>query len=456
MSFIVPCQKLPPLPVCREGSVHQPGSGDDLRQPEFNEQIPNSGHDSIIHHFEHDDSHRATPVGDENQFEGNIGKSIEVHVFQNVFEIQTKEVSQRRSLRSSKLPAKLNDYMLDSKDPVENSSQSPPHIDHHCCYGCGDSLDGIFCRRCACESCRNGANIGYNCPPKVSIISNPEPSYNQNIPIYYDDDDDEESSSFLRDIIISELPSCIAITLVLSTEEPKDSLIIGDEHLDTIPEKESDKFIKSSVENLVLNPSDSEDLSHIRSDCDVPVCDDFTTFSNLLFDADDHFSSSDDESFSDEDVPKEIYSNPLFDEEIISIKIDPHHFNADNDSLSLPENELFHFDVPSFPRPPAKPPDDDEIEPDTGVLTVKVVGDISEHYVLMTRLLPTQPTLALNEEKSPHLLSHRGFKAFQLSSESPMMIYEGNNPNLDVPFLTSLFTCLSACRVCLFSFLCAY
>ncbi|GKF82990.1 hypothetical protein Tco_0244646 [Tanacetum coccineum] len=36
-----------------------------------------------------------------------------------------------------------------------------------------------------------------------------------------------------------------------------------------------------------------------------------------------------------------------------------------NYSPSLPVNESFHFDVPSSPRPPAKPPDDDEIEPDT-------------------------------------------------------------------------------------------
>ncbi|GJT73984.1 hypothetical protein Tco_1033270 [Tanacetum coccineum] len=43
--------------------------------------------------------------------------------------------------------------------------------------------------------------------------------------------------------------------------------------------------------------------------------------------------------------------------------------------------------------------------------------------------------LASNEEKSPHLLSHRGFKAFQLISESPMMISGGNIPILDVPFL---------------------
>nr|GEV29729.1 hypothetical protein [Tanacetum cinerariifolium] len=46
-----------------------------------------------------------------------------------------------------------------------------------------------------------------------------------------------------------------------------------------------------------------------------------------------HEAFSDDESFSDEDVPKEIYSNPLFDEEIISIKIDLHHFNVESDLI---------------------------------------------------------------------------------------------------------------------------
>nr|GEU66896.1 hypothetical protein [Tanacetum cinerariifolium] len=104
---------------------------------------------------------------------------------------------------------------------------------------------------------------------------------------------------------------------------------MGDEHLDTILEKKSDEFIKSSVENLIPNPSESED----ERECDVPVCDDFTTFSNLLFDADEDFSSSDNESFDDEDIPKEIYSNPFFDEEIISIKIDLHQLNAESDLI---------------------------------------------------------------------------------------------------------------------------
>nr|GFD02026.1 hypothetical protein [Tanacetum cinerariifolium] len=74
------------------------------------------------------------------------------------------------------------------------------------------------------------------------------------------------------------------------------------EHLDTIPATESDEFIKSNVENLVPNPSESEG----EHECDVPACDDFTTFFNILFDADDDFSSSDDESFSDEDISKKI------------------------------------------------------------------------------------------------------------------------------------------------------
>nr|GFA22335.1 hypothetical protein [Tanacetum cinerariifolium] len=101
-----------------------------------------------------------------------------------------------------------------------------------------------------------------------------------------------------------------------------------------------------------------------------------------------------------------------------------------NDSLSVLENESFHFDIPSFPRPPAKPPDDD-----SGILTVKMVGDISEHDVPMPKLLPAQPTLISNQKKSPHLLSHRGFKASQLHSECPMMIYGGNTPILDISFL---------------------
>nr|GEW50181.1 hypothetical protein [Tanacetum cinerariifolium] len=318
----------------------------------------------------------------------------------------------------------------DSLSSSENSSQSPSHINHHCCYECGDALDGIFY-----------------------------------------------------------------------------------------------EFIKSSVENLVPNPSESEG----ENECDVPTG--FTTFSNVLFDAEYDFDFSDDQSFSDEDLSKKIYSNPIFDEEIIPMKIDSHSFNAesdliesmpnhdssiiisskidslfdefageltllksippgvnetdchpeeephftkrllydnssprppeefvsensnadiesfspspipikdsdshmeeiglsfnpddpmlssieeddddskrdipileellDNSSLSLPKIESFHFDIPLSYRPPAKPPDGN-----TGILNIKMMGDISDQKVPIPILMITHVS---SQEKSPDLLPH--------------------------------------------------
>ncbi|GJY87379.1 hypothetical protein Tco_0502007 [Tanacetum coccineum] len=78
--------------------------------------------------------------------------------------------------------------------------------------------------------------------------------------ICYDDDDDEESTIPLNEIIF-QIPSSIAITPVLPTMELEDSLIMGDEGLRTIFEKESNEFIKFSVEDLVPIPRESEDTS---------------------------------------------------------------------------------------------------------------------------------------------------------------------------------------------------
>nr|GEV25375.1 hypothetical protein [Tanacetum cinerariifolium] len=45
------------------------------------------------------------------------------------------------------------------------------------------------------------------------------------------------------------------------------------------------------------------------------------------------FDSVDDQSLSNEDFPKEIFLNPLFEEEIIPMKIDQHHFDAESDLI---------------------------------------------------------------------------------------------------------------------------
>nr|GEU68688.1 hypothetical protein [Tanacetum cinerariifolium] len=111
----------------------------------------------------------------------------------------------------------------------------------------------------------------------------------------------------------------------VTPNETVDSLIIGDKHLDTIPATESDEFIKSSVENLVPNPSESEG----ENGCDLPAC--FTTFSNILFDAEYEFDSVDNQPLHNEDFSEEIFSNPLFEEKINSMRIDQRHFNAESD-----------------------------------------------------------------------------------------------------------------------------
>nr|GEW47618.1 hypothetical protein [Tanacetum cinerariifolium] len=427
------------------------------------------------------------------------------------------------------LTVKVNS-LNDSPSISENSSQSPPHINHHCCYECGDPLDGIFCKRCTCKSCGKGTHIGYNCPQKVLVISNPEPCKNQTIdelpqnltsfhPTCYSGDESPFTCHSTPNIFYNS-PNVFNPP----PQPPKYSYEFcrnGAYYGHDCPPQISDEFIKASVENLIPSPCEYEDLSD--SKCDVPACDDFTTFSNIFIDANDDLSSSNNKSFFDEDILKEIYSNPLFDEEIISMKIDLHHFKAEsdliesllnhdssiissyskiyylldefsefisknsdavikslspspipvddsdsfmeeidlsftlddpmspgikeddydsekdilileellsNDSLSLLENESFHFDIPSSTRPPAKPPDGN-----SGISNVKVMGDISKYNVPMPRLMLTQPTLVLNKEESPNLLSHQGYKASQPFTECPMMIYGRNTPILDVPFL---------------------
>nr|GEZ72989.1 hypothetical protein [Tanacetum cinerariifolium] len=113
----------------------------------------------------------------------------------------------------------------------------------------------------------------------------------------------------------------------LTPNETVNSLSMGDKHLDTIPATKSDELIKSCVENLVPNPSESEG----ENGCDVPSC--FTTFSNILFDDEYEFDFVDGQSLHNEDFSEKIFSNPLFEEEISSIKKNQHHFSAESDLI---------------------------------------------------------------------------------------------------------------------------
>ncbi|GKC52765.1 hypothetical protein Tco_1075510 [Tanacetum coccineum] len=170
--------------------------------------------------------------------------------------------------------------------------------------------------------------------------------------IFYDDDDDDdkESSIPLRDII-SELP----------------------------------------LSDLVPIPSESEDTSESDSDCDLSLCDDFSpiniyeeksmTFSNPLFDSNDDFTSSDDESLSDEDVPEEnvkIYSNPLFefDDEYISSDVNP-LFDEVLEDIESKDSYVSNLDEPALLVTPLSDDNEDECF-DPG-------GDVDEIEFLLHR-----------------------------------------------------------------------
>nr|GEV00876.1 hypothetical protein [Tanacetum cinerariifolium] len=423
----------------------------------------------------------------------------------------------------------------------ETSSQSPPHI-NHCCYKCGDSLDGIFCKRCTCKSYGKDAHIGYNCPPKVLVVSNPKPcnyqtidelpqtlpsfhptfhfepespftldstptyvdespnvfspppqpllnstlakitdqmtsitslcemacnfvqkkleekqleeeraakAQNWKLPVCYDDDDDEERSDSLDDNIISGLPPFSAITPnepVLSTEEPDNSLSIGDEHLDTILAMESNEFIKSGVENLILIPSESEGIpEHV---CDVPSHDNSPPLDVSKDQIEDFFKSVSLEVMEivipevggiDDDIllsiKDDILREKLLNVNLLIAKIEALNDNptpsfdcktkSPSTSLnslleetntfdnSLPEFENFCFDVKEISSGSTTTHSDislleyevfydDHVEPNSRDFTKDVVEDISptkEPQVYNT--LPTHPTLQLNLKFQP-------------------------------------------------------
>nr|GEW16716.1 hypothetical protein [Tanacetum cinerariifolium] len=127
--------------------------------------------------------------------------------------------------------------------------------------------------------------------------------------VCYDDDDDEDYA--------------IAVTPSLSTEEPDNSLSIGDEHLDIVLATKSDELIKSSVENLVPIPSESVGI--LDNMCDVAFHDNslpldvskdqFEDFS----DSNDESTSTDDDSFSIDNI-KYVEASPP-DSELISSEV---------------------------------------------------------------------------------------------------------------------------------------
>ncbi|GJS22565.1 reverse transcriptase domain-containing protein [Tanacetum coccineum] len=110
----------------------------------------------------------------------------------------------------------------------------------------------------------------------------------------------------------------------------------------------------------VYSPPPGDDDSD--KECDFPFCDNFVTFSNPLFDFNDDFTSSDDESFLEENVQEEnfkMYSNPFFefDDEYIFSDVNP-LFNEELEDIE--SKDSYVSDEPILPVTPLSDANEDE------------------------------------------------------------------------------------------------
>ncbi|GKD95325.1 hypothetical protein Tco_1375162, partial [Tanacetum coccineum] len=248
----------------------------------------------------------------------------------------------------------------------------------------------------------------------------------------------------------------------IPTMEPDNSYLLEEfscelAHIDPIPPgiKKADFDLEEEihlVENLLYDNSSPRPLEELNLEIADTIIESLYPSPILVEDSDSYMEEIDLFLATNDSMPSGIEDDDYDSEGDICFLEEL----LNNDSLSLLENEssnlLDHFNDPSPSRPPSKPPDVEfcfDFEPDTGVVTTKVVKGISEHDVLMPNLLPTQPILfpvfdlllpfsSKNEDKvfnpgiliSP-LLSHRG-KIISNFSKIPMMISGGDIPYLDV------------------------
>ncbi|GKC88868.1 hypothetical protein Tco_1149517, partial [Tanacetum coccineum] len=180
------------------------------------------------------------------------------------------------------------------------------------------------------------------------------PSWNR--PLFYFDDDDDEYT------VIWRRPK--AITPDEPSEEPEDPLIMGEEELSTIPEKD-----KSSVEDLVPIPSGSKGFSD-------DICDN------------DHFDA---ESLLSQDIP---ITSPKIDflSEEFAGELAPIPPGMDEDEFDEEEDDCYDDDTSS---------DDDSFEnidyveaspPDSELVSLEEVEDVilrdklSNVYLLISKI----------------------------------------------------------------------
>ncbi|GJS85552.1 hypothetical protein Tco_0752093 [Tanacetum coccineum] len=198
---------------------------------------------------------------------------------------------------------------------------------------------------------------------------------------------------------------------------------MGDEHLSTIPETKSE-VIKSSVENLVPIPRESEDECEcdVNDNSTVPLPPEFESF---------HV-----------DYPRFGRFQPLCVEDIpVDVpNILPTHPTLHMDFNFIPSHNDLGSDLDV-----STPSGDRNKIYDPGIcIEVESTRFLATFSPVIDTLLPFSSEnedkvfnhgVLASKEKSPPSSSHRGFKASKLFQKSLILIHGENNPNLGVHHL---------------------
>nr|GEW93259.1 hypothetical protein [Tanacetum cinerariifolium] len=398
---------------------------------------------------------------------------------------------------STNIANALQEPFVVKQDPDENSSESPPQINHHCCYKCGGPLEDIFCHQCTCELCGRGAHYGYNCPSKLLIILDLKPFNNQpvdelpqtlpsfDLTCYSEDGNSftyDTTSNFVHDspnifspplqpqiysyefcrndvyygqdcslqvlslawetileikltfkdkhcqpedilklfqrlqydvqniheelaVYINTLnwdrPTvcydaddeevyAIAVIPSLSTKEPDNSLSMGDEHLDTILETESDEFIKFSVETLVSIPKVMEIVIPKVGGIDDDIL--LTMKDNILREKllNINLLIANIEALNDNPTPSSDFMTKYSSASLNSLLEETNTFNN-----SLPELETFCFDLEEISS-----------EISSGSTTTHSDSSLYDSFIFDLSINPFPPANKSNFYEFPDELAH--------------------------------------------------
>ncbi|GJS49694.1 hypothetical protein Tco_0599815 [Tanacetum coccineum] len=261
--------------------------------------------------------------------------------------------------------------------PGVNSSQSPPQIDHHCCYECGDSLNDIFCQRSFKEHSKTIVDSNDD-----STLSNDNSPYCEDID--YVDASPPDAEIVSLEVVESVIPEVRGIDddILLTIKDD----ILREKLLNV-------NLLIANIEALKDNPTPSSDFV-IKSPSTFPnsFLEETNTFDNSLTESE-TFRFNLEEISSGSTTTHADFSQ--YDSFIFDLSINPfpptdrsdfyHEEFADELAhiISPPEYDCFYF----------------KNEPELGDFTMDVVGDIyptREPRVHVPNVLPTHPTLDLD------------------------------------------------------------